>query len=542
MRSTLSEPLNWLYPDSVVPGTPLEVFECDVATGGVAEVNILLNDLEPSKPLSFGAVGWPSGEWFRLVDVPVERNTGPDWGFVEQEGGPRNETVTRRAPFRVYDAMEPLRRKSFVPAPASPTVALRFRVVVDGGMAEKGTIPLFVKQGAAKTTFELRYNRYRVVLPENGDERIPYTNWCNFDNIAIRHGLEPWGEKYWRMVGRYAKLMAYGRQNSILLPQAILFTMENGRPVLERRRLERLVRIFTEAGIYYIEGGHFGKRTGGVWEATTFSTRIGDLPATTSEGGVIVASIGRQLMEAIEENGWQDRWIQHVADEPTPANAVDYRILCGIVRRHMPGVPLMDATQDPTMVGSVDIWCPLVNQYEEHRDAFETAREACGDEVWFYTCCCPGGNWLNRLLDLELLRPVLLGWGGGLYDLGGFLHWGFNSYHAEQNPFETSCESRWNAGGTVLPAGDTHIAYPGPEGPWPGIRLEAMRQGMEDFELIRLARYLVEDDDIRALLEPVIRSFHDYTKDVAVYRAIRRRLLEVASMAHDELMALSDDE
>ena len=540
MNCTLSDPLLWLYPDSIVPDVPLTAFECDVATGGVAEVNILLNGLDSTKPLSFGATGCQRGEWFRLVDVPVEKNTAPGRGFAETDDGPKNQFVTRRAPFRVFDAMEPLAKKSLVPT--GSTAVLRFRLPVDGEAPKRGTVSLWVKQGGQKASFELRYARHDVVLPENGDERIPYTNWVSFDNIATRHGLEPWGEKHWRMIGRYAKLMAYGRQSSILLPLGILFENKAGQFVLNRKRLERLVKIFTEAGVYYLEGGHFASRTGGVWTASTFSTILGDVPATSPEGGKIVASIAGQLMDAIEENGWQDRWIQHVADEPIPANAIDYRILTGMVRRFMPAIPLMDATQDATMVGAVDIWCPLINRYEEKRETFEAARRDFDDEVWYYTCCCPGGNWLNRFLDFELLRPVLLGWGGGLYDLGGFLHWGLNQYPLSQDPFRQSCIPNWGGGTLTLPPGDTHIVYPGPDGPWPSVRLEAMRQGMEDFELIRYARYLLEDDDIRKLLEPVIRSFHDYTKDLEVYRATRRRLLEIADGAFEELMALADDE
>ena len=539
MRATLSDPLLWLYPDSIVPDVPLSVFECDVATGGVVEVNILLNDLDTTKPLAFGALGCPGGEWFRLIDVPVERNTGPV-GFAEQDDGPENEFVTRRAPFRVYDGMEPLRKKSM--APSAPTLALRFRFRIDGDAPRQGRIPLWVKQGREKASFGLCYSRYEVVLPENGDERVPYTNWVSFKNIAMRHGLEPWSEKYWRMVGRYAKLMAYGRQNSILFPLSILFTMEEKGPVLNRKRLERLVKSFTEAGIYYLEGGHIAGRTGGLWASPTFSTTIGGVLATSPAGGRIVASIGDQLMEAIEENGWQDRWIQHVADEPIPENASDYRILCGMVRRYMPAIPLMDASQDPAMAGALDIWCPLANQYEGRRADFESARRDCGDEVWYYTCCFPGGNWLNRFLDFELLRPVLLGWGGGLYDLGGFLHWGLNQYPASQDPFKQSCVPNWGGGNSTLPAGDTHIVYPGTNGPWPSLRLEAMRQGMEDFELIRYVRYVLDDEEIKALLKPVIRSFCDYTKDLAVYRASRRRLLEIADKAFQALMALADDQ
>ena len=80
----------------------------------------------------------------------------------------------------------------------------------------------------------------------------------------------------------------------------------------------------------------------------------------------------------------------------------------------------------------------------------------------------------------------------------------------------------------VLPAGDTHILYPGPEGPWSSVRFEAMRQGMEDFEIIARAR---ARDAARAdaLVRTCVRAFNDWTADVPLYRRTRRALLDLAS-------------
>ena len=75
-----------------------------------------------------------------------------------------------------------------------------------------------------------------------------------------------------------------------------------------------------------------------------------------------------------------------------------------------------------------------------------------------------------------------------------------------------------------MPAGDRTLVYPGPDGPWPSVRLEAMRQGMEDLEMLRL---LKERDaaKARALASRIVRGFNDYDPDSAIYRAVRRDLL-----------------
>ena len=75
-----------------------------------------------------------------------------------------------------------------------------------------------------------------------------------------------------------------------------------------------------------------------------------------------------------------------------------------------------------------------------------------------------------------------------------------------------------------MPAGDRTLVYPGPDGPWPSVRLEAMRQGMEDLEMLRL---LKERDaaKARALASRIVRGFNDYDPDSAIYRTVRRDLL-----------------
>lgn len=526
IRATLSDSLQWLYPDSEIPAKPVRSISFDAPAGAFAEVNILVADADPAAPLSFASEasqeGFGAGVWFRLVDVPVEKNTGPE-NFAEIDGGPQNKYVTRRAPFRVFDAMEPV-RKAFLPR--ASVVALRFQVAIPAD-AESGkhTYTLTVEQGGKSHSFTFHIFVYPVdvTIPFSA-EAFPYTNWITYADILRCHQLEADSPAYWKMLERYARLMAHGRQTAFLLPLKLIFDEKGGMPVLNRPRLERYVKLFSKAGLYYIEGGHFGGRTGRAWGAATFSTYFGDKLATSAEGNAVIASVGRQLMAVIRENKWGKRWIQHVTDEPIPCNATDYRMFVGMVRRHMPGIRIVDATQAPDMPGSVDIWCPLVNHYQESKEAFDRMKRDCGDKVWYYTCCCPGGKWLNRLLDNELLRPLLLGWGGALYDLDGFLHWGLNYY--AKDAFGMSCVPNWGGGTNSLPAGDTHIVYPGKGEPWSSVRFEATRQGFEDLELLRRLKKTAPGK-ATALIRTLVRSFDDYTADTAVYRQTRARLLRI---------------
>jgi hypothetical protein len=301
-----------------------------------------------------------------------------------------------------------------------------------------------------------------------------------------------------------------------------MFSVVGDRPVLDAKRLRRLVGTFSAAGMHFIEGGHVARRTGGVWGAETFELPLTGRQATSPPGNIDLASICRQLLTEIDRNGWRSRWIQHVADEPRGDNGRDYRILVGMVRKYMPHLPIMDATMDVGLAGSVDIWCPQGQEHWKHRRFFDAYR-ALGDQVWFYTCCVPGGPCLNRLLDMELLRPVLLGWYAALCDLDGFLHWGLN--HG-RDPFNHSIVQA--GADKFYPAGDSHVVYPGDGGPWSSLRLEAQREGLEDFELLKALRSR-NAKAAGTMVRKVIRGFSNYTRNVATFRAVRRALLKRVS-------------
>ena len=524
MRCGLVDSLEWVYPDSDAGSSPCGEYRIAAARGGTAAATILINDASPGAKIRLAARCRAGGRasFFRLLDVPVEKNTGPV-GFTEKDGE-TNPFVTRRAPFRVYDAMQPVGARLDVKA---ATQAVRVHIPIPRD-ATPGQYDQILSVGMGKETRELKLSVavHKPVIPPVGRDSWPYTNWFSLGNMAGRHGLKPWSEGHWAMIGKYARLMARNRQNMFWFSFGDVFTAGKRGLELNRERLRRIVATFTRAGMHYIEGAHFGQRTTSEWTCPTFSIALTKHLATSTEGNADIACAARQLVDEIDRNGWRGRYVQHVTDEPIKENAADYRIFVGMVRKYMPGIPIVDATMDASLSGSVDIWCPQAQHYQDNREGFDASR-ALGDRIWFYTCCFPGGPWLNRLLDMELLRPALLGWGAALFHLDGFLHWGLNHYTPNQNPFEMNVIPNWGGGSNSLPAGDTHVVYPGEDGPWSSVRFESQREGIEDFELLRLLEQR-HPQQASALVRSVIQGFDRYTKKVSVFRAAREKLLKMS--------------
>jgi hypothetical protein len=469
----------------------------------------------------------------RLHAVPVEENTGIV-SRTELFDGELNPHVIRRAPFLVFDPIEPLRMTSGKNTLQSTVTAQHggaaFLLSCTPELAGEIEFQVHAYTGGNGENFLWQLRVHAFQLPPRKQLDFAYTNWFSPEEIAQRHGLEAWTPPFWVMLRRYAELMAHGGQDTFWLRWQDFFQQgDAGRWNLDHDRLERYVRTFLDAGFHWIEGAPIAYRPEGDWSKDWLELRFGKLPATGVEGQEALRQVASQMRSAFRTNDWSRQWIQHIADEPTDVNAADYRKLADLLRKQLPGVPIVEATMTRELAGAIDIWCPQVHKYQANREFF-LERQAAGDQVWTYTCLVPGGPWLNRLLDQERLRQVYLGWAGAHFGTQGFLHWGLNHYKAD--PFAQSVVDHPAQPNTKnkLPAGDTHVIYPGPFGPWSSTRFEAHRIGLEDLAMLRIVQ-AADPERAATLIQQVFRSYDDWEASTEAYRATRAQLLSASADA-----------
>jgi hypothetical protein len=369
---------------------------------------------------------------------------------------------------------------------------------------------------------------------------LQVTNWFTLEPEQLaRHfkiGEDP--EAYWRLLGNIGRVMADHRQNVFLTPVVTLagVRMEGGKIGYDFVKLDRWVETFQKAGVIgTIEGGHLLDRVSGYHTATI-------VPAYVIEGGRVVLkqlstddpraeefldTFLSALYAHLKERGWAERYIQHIHDEPHGQEAPIYNRYAKIIRRNLPGIPTIDAVgldQDLEFFSSVsDIWVPVLGSFDGQIDKLKAHVER-GGQAWFYTCTAPQGRHLNRFIDYPLLKTQLLHWFNFRHNLTGFLHWGGNYWGPE--PF-LSVQGVINDNTTLLPAGDNAIVYPDPanESVLSSVRLEAMREGIEDYELL-LALAKRDPQKARRLAATAIPHITGYVRGIARFRALRRELME----------------
>ncbi|MDQ6421860.1 DUF4091 domain-containing protein [Paenibacillus sp. LHD-117] len=532
IRWRVCDAFEWLYPDLEPAGEEGGNIVLEAASGTYAGCQLWWDGVTAGTKVEWMFQSGASSEdgslleccsLYELRSVRVEENTGPDYSTVPV--GTDAPYTTRPAPFRVYDALKPI-GSSFLTGPEGMALYVCWHIpeMIRPG-THTGALRLTI--GSDNISIPVRIGVHGAVVPSAGS--LSVTNWFSLSNIAKWHGLELWSEPFWEMTAKYGEAMRRARQTHFLVGMELtdIRRSDEGRYEFGFAKAERLIRMFLKLGFTRIEGGHLAGRNG--WDDLRFVLSYDrSVMATGPEGAAFLSQYLKAWRTFLDSNGWLALTAQHIADEPIAESAEDYRVLSGIFRKWMPGVPLIDAVIHPELDGALDIWVPTNRDFERHMADYERLRDY-GDEVWFYTCWNPGGYYLNRFLDLPLLKTRYLHWGNYLYGLNGYLHWGFNYCLKGQDPFESNNPMLApGVHGKRVPAGDTHIVYPGDDGPWLSMRLEAMRMGVEDYELLRMAAARKPDlaDEI---VGSCMTSFAEVELSISHFKQAYRRLLKAAS-------------
>jgi len=404
----------------------------------------------------------------------------------------------------------------------------------------RGTIVLRAgKRTLAQMKFRVRV--YAAVVPEQRSLKV--TNWVNLGDKTSRqfYGIPQFSEEWWTLVANFAGVLADHRQNVIYTPLLDLISIRNegDQLVYDFANFDRWVETFRRAGVIgTIEGSHLLDRDGSYDAPLIIRTR------QPVDGRVVEMRLGPDdpraetfltgflaVLDAhLGLKGWKPIYLQHILDEPHGAEPPYYARFGELVRRYLPGVSTMDAMDAATMSEELkkycDVWVPQLGQFDGQMDLIGN-RVRSGSEVWFYTCLFPTQRYLNRMIDYPLLKVRLLHWLNFRYGLAGYLHWGGNYWTPEP---VNDTQPVIDANTELLPAGDAFIVYPDAErkSVFSSIRLEAMREGIEDYELLKLLKARNAGEAER-LARAAIGSFTEYVREPAAFRRIQKSLLKALS-------------
>jgi hypothetical protein len=372
--------------------------------------------------------------------------------------------------------------------------------------------------------------------------RLWVTNWYNASPGNIKHvmgGLEvePFADDYWSFIRMLASKMAEYRQNVSIISPLRLSEFgfdENGNYTIDFTNFDKTVDIFIEEGVVgRIEGGHIGTRAGGwVSDFVVFApvieqdtTYFKKFSIKNDTARAFYSAFIPALSKHLKEKGWEGIYMQHLMDEPTPANVDTYIEVADFIDQLAPELKIVEACHSKDVNKTVDIWVPQLDYMHIDYDFYKERAEQ-GDEIWFYTCLNPKGEYANRFIELPLIKTRILHWINYRFNIPGYLHWGFNFWR-EGDPFDESTSIQLESG-TILPGGDAWICYPGDRKILSSIRLEAMRDGIVDYELLSMLGEK-NPEEAAEIARQVVYRFDYYDINLKAFRQKRQKILTLLS-------------
>ena len=523
-----SSVLDAVYPDVNKTKFP-KSYAVDTALNTTVNVNLIVfSDLNSIVEVDYQSPTINKVDLSEVLAVPVEQNTGLD-SRTEQFKGLINPHVIRRAPFEVFEVIKPLNSKSIITKTKFSLINIKIQIEKDL-IVKNHKLNFKISINGKEYNLKLKINIYNTLIPNLDSSNFFYTNWFNLSKMEEYHNLDRWSTEWYSMLDKYAKIMASGRQNCVKIPGELI-NLKNGEIFLDEEKMISFVNVFLKYGFKYFESPHLlGRGKNDDWGNPELITKLRNVGYYTEEGKNEIEIITKKIKNFTEKYNLTTQWLQHIADEPTSVNAKCYSDVSMQIKKIYPKIKIMEATNTrESLVNAIDIWCPIINDFQENEDFFRS-REKLGEKVLVYTCLVPGGKWLNRTLDMEKIRQVYFGWGGSKYNTMGYLHWGLNQYKAD--PFNQSVikhPSPIAGPNNFLPAGDTHVIYPGEEGPLSSLRFEAHRIGCEDYELLEMLKK-IDFDFHKKIIDKIFTNYTSYSTSLKKYKRIKKRLLKTVSL------------
>ena len=258
----------------------------------------------------------------------------------------------------------------------------------------------------------------------------------------------------------------------------------------------------------------------------------------------------------LKEKGWLKDAYVYCYDEP-PRSADKYvKTGLSLVAKYAPGLDrLLTAPVRDTLVGGPNIWCPIARDLHQPGSA---ERRAAGDRFWWYVCMFPKPPYPSLFIDHPGVDLRVWLWQSWRENIEGILIWNTTWWTSKlaypdprhpQNPYLDATAWSPRYPGVGASNGDGRFFYPpvracaafddgkdiGPvlERPVETIRLEYIRDGIEDFEYFAMLKRLDPGNPSLTVPPEVSASPTEFSIDPSHMERHRARLAREISRIVD---------
>lgn len=398
----------------------------------------------------------------------------------------------------------------------------------------QGTIEVLSKAGAK--TLKVNIEVQNQVLPPPHDWKYRLDLWQNPWVVAWDNHLEPWSEEHKLLLKKHLKLYAdaggkyittyavnspWG-DNSYTIEGGMIESIKqkNGTWKFDYKIFDEYVELAMSVGIdkaitVYtpLPGGYRFRYLDG--ETGNYVTE--SWPPTSEKFKAYWNPFLNDLKTHLKKKGWLEKTyigINESAMEETLAaikvirdNSADWKFTYA-------------GDWHPELNDLLNDYCFLAGK-ESPLDVVRQRRDK-GFTTTYYVCCNPPKP--NNFLFSPPIEGRWISWYASACGYNGFLRWAYDAWTADPN--RDSRHISW-------PAGDCYLVYPGAGS---GIRFEKLREGIADYEKIRLLKQMAAssaDKQVKALAA----SLDEQLKKIATEHTFKEDELKTQVAAGQKLVA-----
>jgi hypothetical protein len=206
----------------------------------------------------------------------------------------------------------------------------------------------------------------------------------------------------------------------------------------------------------------------------------------------------RLFSDHLKARGWHDKFVYYISDEPHfnhPFVAEQMKKLCDLIHEVDKTIPIYSSTwrHCKEWDNSLDLWG--VGQY----GCFpvpELERVLKDGKHFWFTCDGQMATDTPYLATERMLPYYCFKYGATGFEFWGINWWTYDPWERGWHTFIRQSDDGKRHYWVRYPNGDGYLAYPGAkigvDGPVSTIRLEQVREGLEDYEAIMMLAELVE--------------------------------------------------
>lgn len=360
-----------------------------------------------------------------------------------------------------------------------------------------------------------------ITLP--AERHFPALMRIGPDDVARAHGLDRESPEFNALYYKYLEQALDSRIDPrYLLSYGLEGKIENGNYRLSWTD-DKMEKFFLDKGLSFFQIDA---------EPPGIPHESGEIPFTENYKKYVKQYI-QQVIAYATENGWYDK-LAFLCPMDEPRTADEYEAIrrwASLVKEVDPDVNFM-VTEQPlpenpewgSFVGFANYWIIHGNYlaYDEHIKAVNERLEA-GEKVIWYISCDQEYPQPNYFIDREAADSRMVSWITWRYKLGGILYWTITWWREIKDPWMDPVTWKWSecndpltGEGSLIYPGNMAKTYTGQDnvyGPVSSIRLELLREGQEELELMQMLKDLGGEKIADEIVESVCRGVRDFTRD-----------------------------